>query len=166
MGPGTVRRPGPSRPLMKRAKRTPHRPWSGRGTRTAAASLVEDCDDAAQRRLTALETPREAAELDLLVQHVVDLPAQVFDVDDVVRKQKGMHDLVIGPGEDLVEALAELFLPYLRLVRANPPDDGVERMIRAACVDCDPADTALEHPLGKSACGPRVTDEVPGLVSL
>src|SRR5467141_2155952 len=106
---------------MRRAKRMPPRSMLVRGTRKAAASLVENRDCAAQRGLAALETPREAAELDLLVEHVVDLPAQVFDVDDVVRKQKGMHDLVVGPREDLVEALAELFLSLLRLVGANPP---------------------------------------------
>src|SRR3981081_4641975 len=103
---------------MKRGARTPRPPWPARGTRKAAASLVQDRNRAAQRRLTALETPRKAAELNLLVQHLVDLPAQVFDVDDVVRKEQRVHDLVVGLGKDLVETLAQLLLRLLRLVGA------------------------------------------------
>src|SRR5882672_350233 len=144
----------------------PPRPIPARGTRTGLASRFDDCDGAAQGRLAALETPWKTAELDLLIQHLVDLPAQVLDVDDVVRKQKGVHDLVVGLRENFVQALVELLLRLFRLVGAYPPDDGVHRVVGAAGVDGDPAHAALEHPFGEGAGGPGVTDEVPRLVSL
>src|ERR1700686_3948192 len=71
-------------------------------------TLFEHRDRAAERSLAALEAPREAAEKDLAVQHLVDLAAQVLDMDDVVRKQQRVHDLVVGLGPDLIEAAAKL----------------------------------------------------------
>src|SRR6266851_10520480 len=114
---------------MRRAARTLHRRWRERGTRTAAASFFEDCDRTAQGSLAALEPPREAAQLDLLVQHLIDLPSQVLDVDDVVREQKRVHDLVVGLRKDLVEAPAQLPLSLVGLVRTDAPDDGVHRVV-------------------------------------
>ncbi len=48
--------------------------------------LVEEYHRAAERRLAALEPPREAPESDLLVEDLVDLAAEVLDVDDIVRE--------------------------------------------------------------------------------
>src|SRR5207248_2558403 len=117
---------------------TLRRPWPVRGTRTGrASSLLDHGDGAAQRGLAALEAPRKAPELDLAIEHLVDLAAQVFDVHDVVREQERVHDLVVGFGEDLVQAATKLLLRLLGLVRTNAPDDGVHRMIRAAGIDGD-----------------------------
>src|SRR5258708_16195861 len=151
---------------MRREACTPHRLWPGHGIRTAAVSLVEHCDGAAQGSLAALEAPREAAELDSLIQPLVDLAAQVLDMDDVVRKKKRVHDLVVGHREDLVEAAAQLLLRLLRLVGADAPDDGVHRVVGAAGVDRNPPHAALHHPLGECAGRAGVPDEVGGLVSL
>src|SRR5919201_856938 len=71
-------------------------------------SVLEHGDGPAQRRLAALEPPREATEHDLAVQHLVEPAAEVFDVDHVVREQQRVHDLVVGLGEDLVQAATEL----------------------------------------------------------
>ena len=105
-------------------------------------------------------------ELDLLVQHLVDLAAQVLDVDDVVREEQRVHDLVVGLGEDLVKAPTQLLLRLLGLVGADAPDHGVHRMVGAAGVDRDPAHAALHHPLGECAGRPGMPDEIGGLVRL
>src|SRR5438270_5449342 len=85
-------------------------------------------------------------------------------MDDVVRKQQRVHDLVVSLGEDLVQAATQLALRVLRLVGADLADDGVHRMVRAARVYGDPADAALQHPFRKCARGPGVADEVHRLV--
>src|SRR5712692_8214248 len=117
-------------------------------------------DRAAGRCLAALEAPREAAEHDLLVEYLVDVPAEVLDMDHVVRKQQGVHDLVVGLREDVVEAAAEPFLRFLGLVGADAPDDGVHRVVGAAGVDRNPAHAALEHPFRERARRSWVADEV------
>src|SRR5712664_149588 len=108
----------------------PPRGWLARGTRTAEASLLHHGDGPAKRGFAALEAPREAAELDLLIEYLVDLPAQVLDVDDVVREQQRVHDLVVRLGKNLIEALAQLLLRLFRLVGADAPDDRVHRVVR------------------------------------
>src|SRR5437660_7504058 len=123
-------------------------------------------DGAAQRGLAALEAPREAAKLDLPIEHLVDLPTQVLDVDDVVREEQRVHDLVVGLREDLVEAAAQLLLRLFSLVRANAADDSVHGMVGAARVDGDPAHAAILHPLRERTGGTGMTDEIAGLVAL
>src|SRR5438094_7073486 len=120
--------------------------WA-RGARTGAVSLVDHRDGSAQGGLAALEPPGKAAELDLAVEHLVETPAEVFDVDHIVWKQERVHDLVVGLGKDRVEAAAQLLLGFLRLVGADAPDDRVHGMVGAARVDRDPAHAALHHPL-------------------
>src|SRR6266568_6840870 len=132
----------------------------------AGFTSLDDCDGAARRRLAALETPRKAAERDLLVEHLVNSAAQILDVDDVVRKQQRVHDLVVGFREHLIQAAAELLLRLLRLVGADPADDGVHRVVRAARVNRDPAHAALQHPFGEGARGTGMANEVPRLVEL
>src|SRR5690242_5237112 len=127
-------------------------------------SVFDHCDGAAQRRLTALESPRKAAEEDLSVEDLVQTAAKVFDVDDVVWKQQRVHDLVVRLGEDLVKAATQLLLRLLSLVVADPADHGVHRVVGAAGVDGDPSDATVESPLRKGARGPGVADEVPRLV--
>src|ERR1700686_2870372 len=117
---------------MTRGARTPRRRLPARGTRKAAASLFQHGDGPAKCGLAALEPPREAAELDLLVQHLVDLPAEILDVDDVVREQQRVHDLVVGLWKNLVKAPSQLLLGLFSFVRADAPDDRVHRMVRAA----------------------------------
>src|SRR5712691_157783 len=58
--------------------------WNGGGSNS-----LQHRDRAEGGRLAALEGPREAAEHDLLVQYLVDVPAAVLDMDHVVRKQIG-----------------------------------------------------------------------------
>src|SRR5437867_8440780 len=84
--------------------------------------------------------------------------------DDVVREQQRVHDLVVGLGEDLIEAAAELALRFFGLVGADAPDDRVHGMVGAAGVDRDPAHAAFEHPLRERPRRPWVADEVRGLV--
>src|SRR5712691_1402779 len=129
-------------------------------------SLLQHGDGAAQRRLATLEAPRKAAEQDLPVEHLVELSAEILDVDDVVRKQQRVHDLVVGLGKDLIQAATELLLRLLRLVGADPADDGVHRVVRAAHVNRDPAHPALQDPFGEGARRPGMADEVLRLVQL
>src|SRR5579859_566768 len=134
--------------------------WNGAGFNTS----LDDRDRAAQRRLAALEAPREAPERDLAVEHVVEAAAEVLDVHHVVREEQRVHDLVVVARPDLVEAAAQPFLRELGLVGADAADDGVHRVVRAAGVDGDPAHAALEDPLGESARRSRMADEVARLV--
>src|SRR5438132_1319397 len=146
-----------------------HASSTDRGTwysKRAGFTSFEYGDGAARRRLAALEAPWKAAERDLPVEHLVDSPAQVFDVDDVVRKEQRVHDLVVGFRKDLVEAPAQLLLRVLRLVGADAADDGVHGVVGAAGVDRDPAHAALQHPLGKGAIRAGVADEVFRLIDL
>src|SRR5712664_3227486 len=99
----------------------PHLRTLERGIRKVPASL-DDRDRAARRRLAALEAPRKASEQDFLVEDLIDVPAQVLDVDHVVRKQERVHDLVIRLREDVVEAATKLVLRLLGLVGADAPD--------------------------------------------
>src|SRR5205807_10496154 len=121
-------------------------PSTARGTRTEQAS-IDHRDRATQRSLAALEAPREAAELNLPVEHLVELSAEVLDVDDVVWKEQRVHDLVVRLREDLIEAAAELLFCLFGLVGADATNDGVHGMVGAADVDRDPADAVLQHPL-------------------
>src|SRR5216683_192396 len=147
---------------MKRASRMPHLRTLERGIRMVPASL-DDRDRAARRRLAALEAPRKASEQDLLVEHLIDVAAEVLDVDHVVRKKQRVHDLVVGFREDLVEAAAELLLG---LLGADTPDHRVHRVIGAAGVHRYPPHAASQHPFRESAGRPWVADEVFGLVNL
>src|SRR4029077_7333262 len=147
-----------------RAASTPRRPTSASGIRTGRVSLFQHRDGAAQRRLAALKPPRKAADEDLLVEHLVEPAAQVFDVDDVVRKKQRVHDLVIGLGEELVEAATQLLLRLFGFVVADAADHGVHRVVGAPGVDGDPSDATVESPLRKRARGSRVADEVARLV--
>src|SRR6266853_5291507 len=121
MAPAIGRRRVPWRPPERRASSTSPRPRSVRGTRTVRASL-DDGHHAAQRCLTALESPREAAQRDLLVEHLVDVTAEVFDVDQVVGKKQRVHDLVVGLRKNFVEAATELLLRLFGLVGSDAPD--------------------------------------------
>jgi hypothetical protein len=87
-------------------------------------------------------------------------------VDDVVGEQQGVHDLEVAPGEHLVQGAAEGGLGVLGLVRADLADDGVHRVVGAAGVHGQPADPAVQHPLGELAGRAGVADEVAGLVDL
>src|SRR6266550_4281655 len=142
----------------------PLQPSWARGTRTAAASLVKHRDGSAQGGLAALEAPREAAEPDLAVQHLVELPAEVLDVDHVVRKKQRVHDLIVLLREDLVEAAAQLLLRLLRLIGADAPDHGVHGMVGASCVDREPAHAALQNPFREGPRRTRMADEISRLV--
>ena len=79
-------------------------------------------------------------------------------------KEERVHDLVVLLGEDLVEASTQFLLRLLRLVGPDAPDDGVHGMVGAARVDGDPADPAIQHPLGELAARTRMADEVRRLV--
>src|SRR4029453_14511798 len=83
------------------------------------SSLLQEGDRPAERRLPANELPGAAAELDAPVGHLVDLPAQVLDVDHVVGEQQGVHDLQILLGEQLVQGAAEGGLGVLGLAWAG-----------------------------------------------
>ena len=85
-------------------------------------------------------------------------------MNHVERKQERVHDLVVGLGEDLVQAAAELLLRLLGLIGSNPADHGVHRMVRAAGVDRNPAHASIPDPLGKRAGGTGMPDEIPRLV--
>src|ERR1700694_3236683 len=150
---------------MSRAARMPPRRSWGRGTRTEAASL-QNRHRAAGRCLSALEAPGKPADGDLRGQDVIDLAAQVLNVDDVVRKKEAVHDLVVGLWKDLVQAAAELFLCLLRLVAADAPDHRVHWMVGAAGVNRNPSHAALQHPLREGAGRSRVANEIFGLVHL
>src|SRR5579864_6928081 len=132
----------------------------------AGFKSLHDGDRAAQSSFAALEAPRKTAELDPGVKHLVDLTAEVLDVDDVVRKQQRVHDLVIRFRKDVVEAAAELPLRVLGFVGADAPDHGVHRMVGAAGVDRNPTHTAFEHPLRESSRRARMADEILRLVDL
>jgi len=77
-----------------------------------------------------------------------------------------VHDLVVGLGKDRVKAAAQLLFGLLRLIRADSPDDCVHGVVGASGIDCDPAHSAVQDPLGEGACRTRVTDEVLRLVDL
>src|SRR5579864_4279592 len=132
----------------------------------AGFKSLHDRDRAAERRLAALEAPREAPELDPRVKHLVDLAAEVLDVDHVVREQQRVHDLVVRLWEDLVETAAELLLRLLGLVGADPPDHGVHRVVGAAGVDSNPSHASFEHPLREHPRRAGMADEVLSLVDL
>src|SRR6266851_523638 len=143
----------------------PLRPRSVRGIRTVRVSLdYGHC--AARRCLAALEPPWEASEHDLLVEHLINVTAEVLDVDHVVGKKQRVHDLVVGLRKDFVEAATELLLRLFGLVGPDAADDRVHGVVGAAGVDRDPPHTALQHPLGERARRTRVADEVFGLVDL
>src|SRR2546422_2712914 len=105
--------------------------------------LLHDRDSAAGCRFAPLESPREAAECDSLIEHLVYAPAEILDVDHVVREEQRVHDLVVGFRKDLVEPAAELPFRIFGLVRADSTDDRVHGMVRAAGVDRDPAPASL-----------------------
>src|SRR5690242_7611980 len=126
--------------------------WKGGGFTPS----LDDGDGPAQRGLAALEAPRETAKRDLAVEHLVDVAAEVLDVDHVVREEQRVHDLVVGLRPMLVEQ-TDLLLRLLGLVGPDAADHGVHRMVGAARVDGDPAHAALEHPLGKFARRPGMT---------
>src|SRR5260370_16900490 len=106
---------------MRRAARMPHLRILERGIRMVPASL-DDRDRAARRRLAALEAPRKASEQDLLVEHLIDVPAEVLDVYDVGRKKQAVRHLVLPFRQDLVEPAPHL-LTHLPLLRApHSPD--------------------------------------------
>src|SRR5262245_24761665 len=85
------------------------------GRNKSARSRVQKRHGAAERRLPALETPRKTAELDALIEHLVDRAAEVLDVDHIVREQQRVHDLVVRLGEDVIKR-TELRLRVLGLV--------------------------------------------------
>src|SRR5215218_4681163 len=154
------RQPGSSRSSWDRqVKRIAWLAW-------LMCSFLQECDRAAERRLATDELPREAAEVDAPVEHLVDLAAEVLDVDDVMGEQQSVHDLEVLPGEQLVQRAAQGGLGVLGLVGANLPDDGVHRVVGAAGVHGQPAHPAVQHPLGELAGRSRVAGEVAGLIDL
>src|SRR5260370_11473862 len=159
------RRGGPWRPPARRASNTPLRSRWVRGMRTVPASL-DYRHRAAGRCLAALEPPWEASECDLLVEHLIDVTAEVLDVDHVMWKKQRVHDLVIGLRKNFVEAAAELLLSLLGLVGPDAADDRVHRVVRAAGVDRDPPHPALQHPFGERTGRSRVANEVLRLVDM
>src|SRR5512132_1850145 len=161
-------------PMASRKSRQPassRSSWDSQVNRIACSgplmcSLLQEGDRAAERRLPADELPREAAEVDAPVQDLVDLAAQVLDVDDVVGEQQGVHDLEVLAGEQLVQGTAQGGLGVLGLVGADLADDGVHRVVGAAGVHGQPAHPPVQHPLGELAGRAGVADEVAGLVDL
>src|SRR5215216_583844 len=161
-------------PMASRKSRQPassRSSWDSQVNRIACpvpliCSVLQEGDGAAEGRLPADELPREAAEVDAPVQHLVDLTAQVLDVDDVVGEQQGVHDLEVLAGEQLVQGAAQGGLGVLGLVGADLADDGVHRVVGAAGVHGQPAHPSVQHPLGELAGRAGMADEVAGLVDL
>src|SRR5207248_1427859 len=112
----------------------------------------------------AHETPREAADGHPLIQDSIDLPARVFDVDDLVWKQVVVHDLDVVVWPDLFERPAKCGGAFASVIGSDLTNDRVHRMIGTARVDRQPADPARLDPVGKLACRTGVLDEVARLV--
>ena len=74
-------------------------------------------DEAAEGGLATAEFPGEAANPDALVQHVVNLPTGIFDVEDAVRKHVIVHQLQIVIGPDFLQGFARAFRRILPLNR-------------------------------------------------
>src|SRR5918995_2829618 len=66
---------------------------------SAWPSGLEERHHTAERSLTALEPPRKTSDFDFAIENLVDLPAQILNVNYVVREQQRVHDLVIGFGK-------------------------------------------------------------------
>src|SRR5258708_34659326 len=94
-----------------------------------AAASLDDCNRAARRCFAALKAPREAAEHDLLVEHVVDLPTEILDVDDVIRNFPRVPDLLVLLGGESCVVGGQVFRGLPRVLgpastRAPVPGGG------------------------------------------
>src|SRR3990172_7895618 len=87
------------------------RSMTSRSSRGSRALRLHEGHEAAERRLPALEPEREAPHPDLLVEEQVDVPAEVLDVKDALRKEHRVGGLVVPrPGEGLVHRHPDLLL--------------------------------------------------------
>src|ERR1700687_7267 len=139
-------------------------PW--RRSYQPSADRLDKCDEAAERGFAAHEAPWEAANRHALVENAIDLPAGVFDMDDLVREQVVVHDLNVIVRPDLLERPPERSSAFLSVIRPHLTNDRVHRVIRAACVYGKPANPARLDPVGKRARRARVLDEIARLIRL
>src|SRR5436189_6319799 len=91
--PGSARssmnsaRPLSSRGSSLRFERLPNGPGVAAVSLIVPSLLLHERHDARERRLAALESEREAAQPDALIEHLVDLPTDVLGVEDAVRAE-------------------------------------------------------------------------------
>src|SRR5436305_10063985 len=84
------------------------------------SSLLHERHDPREGGFAAAEAEGEAAEPDALIEHLVDLAADVLGVEDAAREELDVHALIVlGPGERLVERHADHLLDRGDQVRAR-----------------------------------------------
>ena len=73
-------------------------------------SLLGKGDDAAYAGLAADPAPRETADRNAFSKEQVDVPTEAFGVNDVLREEVDVHELVVVLREEIVQSLAVLAL--------------------------------------------------------
>ena len=85
---------------------------------TLCVLFADERDEAAEGGLATAKFPGEAADPDALVQHLINLAAGVFDMEDAVGEHVIVHELQIIIGPDFLQGFAQL------LRRISPPRSG------------------------------------------
>src|ERR1700692_1460846 len=132
-----------------------------------------ETDDPARTGLEPFIAPRESADDGPLVQHQLDVAADVFRMNEPLLKclrVKGkiiLHDLsaralvrVRVLSEEVVAAHSDLSLELLCEVRPHASDRGVHRVIAGTAINSEPFDFLLQHPVEKLLLPARVHAEV------
>src|ERR1700722_9804938 len=130
-------------------------------------------DDPARTGLKPFIAPRESADDGTLVQHQLNVAADVFRVNEPLLKclrVEGkiiLHNLsaralvrVRVLSEEVVAAHADLSLKLLGEVRPHASDRGVHRMVAGTAINSEPFDFLLQHPVEKLLLAARVHTEV------
>src|SRR5437879_9119921 len=146
---------------------TPLESWSPRNAspnRIWRRLLFDEGDDAARRGLATLDRNREGADHAPLVQHLLDIPAQILHVCDALTEGDSMHHEQVLLGPDVVHFLAHPLLVLACCVRPFGANRRVHRVVTRAGVGRGPSQLQLHDPFRGRAIPTRVAQEVALLV--
>src|SRR5712691_1581228 len=151
----------------------PHDRFGGVADRLDVLAHVEECDDTTRTSFEPLVAPREGADEGALVEHQLDIAAQVLGVQQpflerpVVEREHVGGDLaarflvrVLERAEEFRRRLAVPLGELRREIGAHVADRRVHGVVAGAGVHGPPADLLLAHPVQRVEVRPGVVAEV------